>query len=96
MQWLTKDDTVGREDRRVAAPRKAIRNGSVMVPVILSRLVPRPVLVRVRALSAVGVFVTVGVFVLVPVAVLCSVRVRVLVRVLVRVRVFVHRGLLLH
>ena len=54
-----------------------------MVPVILPRLAPRPVLVRVRALSAVGVFMTVGVFVLVRVAVLRAVRVRVLVRVLV-------------
>ena len=58
-------------------------NGSAMVPVILPRLAPRPVLVRVRALSAVGVFMTVGVFVLVRVAVLRAVRVRVLVRVLV-------------
>jgi hypothetical protein len=57
----------------------------VLVPVILSRIVPRPVLVRVRAFSAVGMRVAAGVLVLVRVAVLRAVRVRVLVGVLMRV-----------
>jgi hypothetical protein len=66
------------------------RSRSVHVSVVLPGVVPGAVVVRVRALAAVGVLVPVGVLVMVRVAVLRPVGVRVLVSVLVPVRVLVH------